>query len=314
MVSEARLKTLILTGPTATGKTAVALELAQENGQFEIVNADSLLVYRSMNIGTAKPSAEELARVPHHLIDIREPHEAFTAGDFHREAWRAISEIEARGKRALVVGGTGFYLKALLYGLWPAPKSDPEIRKRLEAVSNDDLYQRLEKIDETSALRIGKNDRYRLVRALEIHEASGITPTELEAQSPQEPDPKFELWVLDRSNAELYARIKARTHAMLEGGLIEEVQALQKRYEGQPLPRALGSVGYREVIAHLEGRTPPGRKLAPGLQGVRDEIELATRQLVKNQRTWFRSEKSSIWFQLEEDLPKLRARWKSIYG
>jgi tRNA dimethylallyltransferase len=307
-------KVAILTGPTATGKSAWALELAQKHGAVEIINADSLLIYRGLNIGTAKPTAQELQSVPHHLVDIREPHEAFTAGDFHREAIRAIDHIHSRGKRALIVGGTGFYLKTLLYGLWPAPKSDPTLRAELEKQSNAELYQRLEARDAESALRIGRNDRYRLVRALEMIELSGMSPSEMQAQAPKDPDPRFELWVLDRSNDELYARIETRTQAMLEQGLIDEVKAMRERYMGQELPRALTSVGYRETIAYLEGILPEGRKIAPGLPGLKSEISLATRQLVKSQRTWFRGEKSSHWFMLDQDLENLRSAWRGIYG
>jgi tRNA dimethylallyltransferase len=314
MVPTPSLKTAILTGPTATGKTGLAIELAEQNGSVEIINADSLLVYRGMDIGTAKPLPAELEKVRHHLIDVRDPHEAFTAGDFHREATQAINEIHARGKRALIVGGTGFYLKTLLYGLWPAPKSDPALRQRLEQETNEELYLRLEKRDSESALRIGRNDRYRLIRAHEMIELSGITPTEMQAQTPKEPDPRFELWVLDRANDELYARIEMRTEQMIEQGLIDEVKSLQARYAGQELPRALSSVGYRETQDYLAGILPEGRKIAPGLQGLKSEISLSTRQLVKSQRTWFRGEKASQWFVLDQDLDAIHQAWKNIYG
>jgi tRNA dimethylallyltransferase len=309
-------KIAILTGPTATGKTGLAIELAQKHGKIEIINADSLLVYRDLNIGTAKPTLEERQQVPHHLIDIRDPHEGFTAGDFHCEAFRAIEDIHSRGNRALVVGGTGFYLKTLLYGLWPAPKSDPALREKLEKESQEELYQRLEKRDPESALRIGRNDRYRLIRALEMIELSGQSPSEMQAQAPKTPDPRFELWVLDRPNDEIYTRIETRTSAMIEQGLVDEVKTLSKRYtgQGQELPRPLQSVGYRETLAFLQGIAPEGRKIPPGFPGLKSEISLATRQLVKSQRTWFRGEKSSSWFTLDQDLPQLLEAWKKIYG
>jgi tRNA dimethylallyltransferase len=314
MVPTKSLRIAILTGPTATGKTGLALELAEKHGSVEIINADSLLVYRGMDIGTAKPSQEELNRVPHHLIDIREPHEPFTAGDFHRGAMKAIDRIHARGKRALIVGGTGFYLKTLLYGLWPAPKSDPALRAKLENELNDELYQRLEKRDPQAALRIGKNDRYRLIRALEMIELSGKSPSEMQAQAPKVPDPRFELWVLDRPMEELSKRIEKRTEAMLRQGLIEEVKTLCARYEGQEMPRALSSVGYQETRDFLAGNLPEGRRIAPGIPGLQSEISLSTRQLVKSQRTWFRGEKASKWFTLDQDLPPLKDAWKDIYG
>ncbi len=279
--------TLILTGPTATGKTAIALEVARAlPGQIEIVNADSMLVYRGMDIGTAKPTSEELREVPHHLVDIRNPEETFTAGEFVRAARRALVDIRSRGKKPLIVGGTGFYLKALLYGLWDAPPAHPGIRARLEKESLTTLWERLEVRDPESARRIGATDRYRLVRALELIELTGRSPTELEAERPQLPDPEFQLFVIDRKTQELEERIRLRVFQMLEQGLVEEVERLRAVH---PLARSLGAVGYAETRAHLEGILPSGRKIAPGIAGLQSEIELGTRQLVKRQRTWFRS-------------------------
>ncbi len=255
----------ILTGPTATGKTELALKLALRHGAIEIINADSLLVYRGMCIGTAKPMRAELDRIPHHLIDIREPNEEFTAGDFVRSAHATIEEIHSRGKRALIVGGTGFYLKSLLYGLWAAPKAEPALREELRRLSGAELFSKLHEKDPQAAIRIGQNDHYRLVRALEIIELTGKTPTELEASQTKEPDPRFHLFVIDRPPEELAARIEARTRAMLENGLIEEVQALRSRY---PQARALSSVGYAQVCAYLDGSGPQGRVVKPGWVGL----------------------------------------------
>lgn len=305
----------ILTGPTATGKTTLALRLAGRHGSIEIINADSLLIYSGMNIGTAKPPAGERAAVPHHLIDIRQPHEPFTAGDFRRAASDAITEILSRGKRPLIVGGSGFYLKALLHGLWNAPKATPEVRRRIEAIPSAELYRILESRDAAAARRIGGNDRYRLVRAVELLELSGKTPEELQAERPRLPDPRFELWVLDRPSEELQLRITARTRAMIGGGWIEETRELLQRYpERDNRPRVLESVGYAQVIDFLEGRSRPGRKVQPGIAGLLDEIDLATRQLVKKQRTWFRGEARARWFHLDDELTKLEARWDAIYG
>ena len=302
-------KIIILTGPTASGKTALGISLALERGGYEIINADSMLVYRKMDVGTAKPTPSELAEIPHHLINIREPNEAFTAGDFVRETRRAIDEITQRGKRPIIVGGTGFYLKALLYGLWDAPKADPSIRKRLDQLTSPDLYDQLTQRDSVSALRIGINDRYRLVRALELIEASGKSPTELQAAQSTEPDPLFDLWVLDRPNAELHERIERRTRQMLDSGLIEEVQKIRTEYPGA---RALASVGYRQVCDQLDGVKPAGRIVKPGLPGLEEEISLATRQLVKSQRTWFRANKNARWFMLDQDLPLLKQAFSQM--
>jgi tRNA dimethylallyltransferase len=292
---EARIP--ILTGPTAAGKTALALQLAREAGNIELINADSLLVYRQMNIGTAKPTQEELAQVPHHLIDIRDPTEEFTAGDFVRASDQAIAEILKRRNIPMFVGGTGFYLKARLYGLWDAPPTTPEVRSRLEKLPTAELWTQLQARDPESALRIGPNDRYRLVRALEIIEISGMTPTQLRAQEDPAPDSRFALWVIDRENEELESRIRARTRLMLEAGLIDETRAL---LESSPQSRALKAVGYAETVRYLQGAAPLGRKILPGRAGLEQEINLATRQLVKRQRTWFRGEKASQWFRLTE--------------
>lgn len=308
------LRVGILTGPTATGKTDLALRLCEEHGSVEIINADSLVVYREMNIGTAKPSAEDLARVPHHLVDIRNPDQPYNAGDFVREVGAAIDRIHSRGKRALITGGTGFYLKALIYGLWEDSRSAPEVRKELEKIDSPTLYRELEARDPESAHRIGVNDRYRLLRSHELLRVTGKTPSQLEAESATKPaDPRFELWIVDRDPAELESRIAERTQAMLKLGLIEETQALRARYPGAP---ALSSVGYAQVQAYLDGVVPTGRKLKPGIDGLADEIILATRQLVKRQRTWFRGQHDGQWFTLSDDTESespIQAAFKAIY-
>jgi tRNA dimethylallyltransferase len=279
-------RSIILTGPTAAGKTALALEMAALDPRIEIVNGDSLLFYRGMDIGTAKPTREELALVPHHILDIREPNEPFTAGDFCRLVQSTLTEIHARGHRALVVGGTGFYLKALLFGLWEGPGTDPDLREELEARSPAELYGELHAQDPVSALRIGANDRYRLVRALEVLRLSGKTPTQLEAEVPAVADPRFALWICERETEDLHVRIARRVRQMLDQGFVAEVEKLQKNFPGA---RPLGAVGYKEVARYLEHRPPPGRKVRAGEEGLIDEIELATRQLVKKQRTWFKN-------------------------
>lgn len=305
----------ILTGPTATGKSSLAIELALNRyPKLEIINADSLLVYREMNIGTAKPSPTELKTVPHHLIDIRSPNETFTAGEFVRTAHTAIEEIHQRGNRALIVGGTGFYLKALLFGLWEAPPADPQIRSTLQKETNETLLMRLQERDPLAATRIGLSDRYRLIRALEIIQLTGKSPTQLEMETPQHPSPQFRLWILDRPTEELHIRIQKRTQTMIQDGLIEEYVHLQKNF---PEARALNAVGYKQVGDYLAQRTPSGRKLEPGLGGLDSEIQLATRQLVKQQRTWFKGQLSKVdtaqWFLLEDQRDKLVEQFKSVY-
>ncbi len=299
MVPTSRLKPVpILTGPTASGKTALALELARRFAPIELINADSLCIYRGMEIGTAKPTPQERAEIPHHLIDVNNPDEEFTAGDFVRRVHEAVAAIEARGARALIVGGTGFYLRALRHGLWEAPRSEPALRAQLEATPNSALHDALLLIDPPAAARIGPNDHYRLVRAIEIYRLSGRTPSQLEQQEQTQPDPRFPLWVVDRDPTELEARITLRTRQMLDAGLVEEARSLQERFPGA---RPLKSVGYRETLDYLAGRPPEGRTIAPGLEGLRAEIELGTRQLARKQRKWFRTEAVDLHLLLDRD-------------
>jgi tRNA dimethylallyltransferase len=305
----------IVTGTTASGKTGIAIDFALEHPEIEIVNADSLLIYRGFDVGTAKPTLEERKGVAHHLIDVREPDQPFTAGDFVREVERELGEIHSRGKRALIVGGTGFYLKALLFGLWDAPKAPPGMRERIERSTSRELYDRLMEVDEDSALRITQNDRYRLVRAWETIETTGKTPTALEAEAAARGSvPGLSLFVLDRDPEELRARIELRTKEMLAQGLIGEVERLRREWPGA---KPFESVGYAEVVAYLEGRKPEGRKIADGIEGLESEIRLATTQLAKRQRTWFHGQFKRAsdleFFTLDRDRQVLEKRLASLY-
>ncbi len=299
---------VIFTGPTATGKTEQALRLCKLYKNIEIINADSLQIYRKFNIGTAKPSPKELSEIKHHLIDIRDPTEPFTAADFVRETKKTLEKIHSARKRALIVGGCGFYLKALLYGLWDTNGGDPKFRESLENHSNQELYDKLSKKDPLTAKKSSLKDRYRLIRSLEIIEA-GQLPSELKAQHTKEPDPCFKLWVLDRPD--LGVRICTRTQAMLQAGFVEEVKGLRQI---DPHLHALKSVGYRQVCQYIDQIAPKGRKRPFDPEGLRSEIELATRQLIKRQRTWFGGQKKSFCFELDRDLSKLESEFKRVYG
>lgn len=305
----------ILTGTTASGKTATALEFARAHREIEIINADSLLVYCGFTIGTAKPSAEEMAEIPHHLVDIRNPTEVFTAGDFVRECEAALKDIHARGKRAMIVGGTGFYLKALLFGLWDAPKSPPALRASLETMIDIDLYESLYAKDPTAAEKITRGDRYRLIRALETIETTGKTPTQLEREAvARESVPGLSLLITDRESDELKKRIALRSELMLKGGFLDEVRELRTRYEAA---RPFEAVGYAEAVRFLEGRAPEGRKVPEGIDGLKSEIILATTQLAKRQRTWFKGQFGRVsrlmFFTLEADREKLWAELEQTY-
>ena len=277
----------ILTGPTAAGKSNLALELASKHiPSCEIISADSILVYKDIDIGSAKPSKDELSRIPHHLIDLVEPDQSFTVGDYLKAVSALLENSAMTNRHFLIVGGAPFYVRALLFGMWATAPSDPDLRASLENLSSEELFLELEAVDPSSASRNGRHDSYRLIRAVEVFRTSGKTPSQLQTRMPTEPDPRFRLMVVDRSDADLHARIDQRTALMLQRGLIDETKMLLEHY---PESRILKSVGYEQTADFLAGRMPSGRKLSPGLEGLHAEICLATRQLVKHQRTWFRS-------------------------
>jgi tRNA dimethylallyltransferase len=276
-------------GPTASGKTAAALEIARRIPS-EIISVDSALVYRGLDIGSAKPSAEERASVPHHLIDIIDPREAYSVMQFRHDALRLIAEIGTRGKLPLLVGGTMLYFKALKHGLDVLPPGDPELRAALDAeaasIGLPALYARLAMLDPPTAARLKPNDAQRIQRALEIIELSGQPMSQLLAKAPNA-DLPFQLLpiALEPSDrAVLHARIAARFDAMLDGpdgGLIQEVAGLRARGDlhlGLPSMRC---VGYRQAWEFLDG--------AYDRQTLRDKGIAATRQLAKRQLTWLRS-------------------------
>jgi tRNA dimethylallyltransferase len=291
------VQSLVLTGPTAVGKTALALEVA-ERGGFEIINADSVCFYRHFDIGSAKPARAELEAVPHHLIDVADPLENYHAATFFRDCLSKIGEIRARGNRPLIVGGSGFYLKVLRFGLWDAPATSEEFRKSLEPVETPALFERLHTADPGHAAKVGPADRYRIIRALEIHSISGKKPSELERNMRREPDPAFKLVVLDREKDELERRMRDRIGAMIRNGWIEEVESLLKRF---PESRVLGAAGYAQIVSWLKGSPPKGRKMKPGQEGLVEEILLAHRRLAKQQRTWFKSQRPEAEFLLDRD-------------
>ncbi len=277
--------TAILSGPTASGKTALALRLARElkkqNIPLEIVSCDSLLVYREISIGTAKPTRDELDSTPHHLIDCASLSENYNAGDFVRQAESAIEEIHSRGARAILVGGTGFYLKAFLFGLWEGPGTNESFRQSIESKSTEELARMLEHSDGTWPYPFAVNDRYRIIRQLE---RGGENAPSSRDRSPRANVGFF--WIDDESE-KLDARINQRTKTMISDGLIEETKRALAEFSEA---RALDSVGYREARRYLSGQEPEGRKVKPGLEGLADEISLSTRQLVKKQRTFYRGQ------------------------
>jgi tRNA dimethylallyltransferase len=275
-------RAIYLTGPTAVGKTAVGVALARKLGA-EVIALDSMTLYRGMDIGTAKPTLLERGGVPHHLIDVLDPWEAASVADYRDRALRVVEDIESRGHQALFVGGTALYLKALLRGLFDAPGADLALRKSLEEEADrlGDLamHERLARLDPPTATRLHPNDRRRVVRALEVIEATGRSLSEQQIEHNQPAPESVRVFALERPRLELMARIDDRVNAMFAEGLVEEVQRLQSN--DRPLsPVAAQGVGYREVIELLEGRT----SLAEAIK----LTQTRTRQFAKRQATWFR--------------------------
>ena len=280
---------LVIAGPTASGKTSLALELA-EHLPIEVISADSRQVYRGLDVGTAKPTPAQRRRVPHHLIDVADPDEVFTAHRFAKMARAAIDDIEARGARPVVVGGTGFYIKALLNALpLGSTPPDPELRRRLtrelEADGTEPLIERLRSIDPQRAASIDLNNPRRLIRALEVVEAQGRLPTAERQPANIRPIPSFVLG-LEVDPSTLADRIAQRTARMFQDGLLDEARWLRDQGYVRSLP-ALTGVGYAEALAHLDGQL----SLAEAIE----RTTIRTRQYARRQRTWFRHQLPTNW-------------------
>jgi tRNA dimethylallyltransferase len=272
-----------LTGPTASGKTAVGIELARLLNA-EIISLDSMAVYRGMDIGTAKPTAIERAAVPHHLIDVLDPSENFSVAAYRSVALKAIEEITSRGREVLFVGGTPLYLKAMLRGIFEGPPADWPLRRRLmEEAGNDPeaLHRRLQTVDPTAATRLHPNDTRRLVRALEVYEVTGFPISALQQQfEVGRSSAECRVFVLEWPRGELVERIDRRVEAMFAAGLVEETRRLLD--SDRPLGRtARQAVGYCETIDLLAGKLD--------LTATMDLVKFRTRQFAKRQLTWFRS-------------------------
>ncbi len=284
----------VIAGPTASGKSGLALALARKL-DAEIVGADSQQVYRHFDVGTAKPAEEG---VRHHLVSVVDPLEAFSAARYQAMADAAIADIHARGKRAIVVGGTGLYLRVLLHGVVAAVGTDLEVRKVLEQSDDATLHARLKEVDPITAAKLPVGDRVRIIRALEIHQLSGRTASAHRAEHAFAADRyPFKLWVLSPPREQLYAAINARTRAMFEGGLLDEVKALIAAGYREAAP--MRSVGYVEALAVVEGRT--------GLEDAIAQAAQRTRHYAKRQLTWFKKEAGAIFVEPPWDLDAIAA-------
>ena len=303
MEGQAKPLAVFLAGPTASGKTALAVELVQ-TGKFEIISVDSALVYRGMDIGTAKPDKKTLEIAPHRLIDICDPTEAYSASRFREDALAAMKEITAAGKIPLLVGGTMLYFRALQYGLSDLPESSPEIRASLERVLQEKgpqaLHQQLREVDPVIAERIHPNDPQRILRALEVFQLSGRPLSELQASTGEQvldyDLKKFVVAPTERSI--LHDRIAQRFHQMLEQGFEQEVRNLMQIPGMHADLPSMRSVGYRQMLLYLEGKYDYEEMVERGI--------IATRQLAKRQYTWLRADQEYVWLDsLSTDLVSL---------
>ena len=291
-------KLTFILGCTACGKGAVGRALAQRVGG-QIISVDAMKVYRRMDIGTAKPSAEARAQVPHHCIDLVEPGEGFSVAQYVEHADRAVAAVTDAGDVPLAVGGTSLYIKALSEGLFEAPSSDPNVRAALKARAAQDgpaaLHAELTQVDPEAAGRIHPNDQRRIVRALEVHATTGRPITELQRQWGGGPRRYACVFLgLRRDKADLHRRINARAKRMAELGLRDEVAALLAKPDGLSM-QAAQAVGYAEMISHLQGRCTLDEAL--------ERIKINTRRLAKKQRTWHRRWRDVVWFDVPPDEP-----------
>jgi len=284
-------------GPTASGKTALSVQLAQKLNA-EIISVDSALVFKGMDIGTAKPTLEERAGIPHHLIDILDPAESFSTGAFRWQALALMADITARGKLPLLVGGTMLYFNALYHGLAQLPRADDAVRAQLnaqaQAIGKEAMHAKLQLVDPVAAARIHPNDPQRVQRALEVYELTGKSMTQLhaEAQTEEIPYQKIKLIIAPRDRAVLHEKIALRFKKMLQQGLVAEVEALYQRGDLTVQMPSVRAVGYRQVWSYLEGEINAEEMQETGI--------IATRQLAKRQFTWLRRETDAHCFYTEE--------------
>lgn len=295
MNSTHNIKLIIICGPTASGKSELAVRLGEQIGG-EIVNADSMQIYRGMDIGTAKPTIEERRGIPHHLIDIITPDTPFSAADFANAADNAISDIVKRGKTPIITGGTGLYIRALLHGLVDSPSGDPDLRESLHAeaarIGNQAMLEKLRTVDPALAAQLHPNNLLRIIRGLEVYQQSGIPLSLHQQQHSFAPKRYHSLKIGIRSDRhELYKRINSRVERMLADGLLAEVSSLLDSGYSRDL-KPLRSIGYKEATAYLAGET--------GLTDMTELIKRNTRHYAKRQLTWFNADPDIIWLEYPE--------------
>lgn len=284
-------KVIVICGPTASGKTALSIELAKRiNG--EVVSADSMQIYDEMSIGTAKPDEEEMQGIKHYLIGNVSPTNRYSVSDYKSDAMNAIEEIINKNKMPIVVGGTGLYVNSLIYGIdYPEVKTDLEYREKLEKIAKKEglkhLYEKAMQIDPEAAKNISENDKKRIIRILEIYKETGKTKTQLEIESRKNGVPyDYRVFAINMPREILYDRINRRVDIMIERGLIDEVKQLYEKY-GEELRTAVQGIGYKEVIDYLNG--------VYSKEEMVEKIKMETRRYAKRQLTWFRKIQDIIW-------------------
>lgn len=290
-------KVIVICGPTASGKTALSIELAKKiNG--EIVSCDSMQIYKDMDIGTAKPTIEEMQGIKHYMLDFVSPDERYSVADYKKQAKQAIREIIEKGKAPIVVGGTGLYVDSLIYEIeYQDIEFDEKYRKQLEERSKKEglevLYNEAKKIDPEAITKISPNDKKRILRILEIYNATGKNKTEQEKESRKnEVEFDYKVYAISWDREKLYDRINQRVDIMIDQGLIEEVQKIYSKYN--KFPTAMQGLGYKEVLEYLEGKC--------NKQEMIDKIKQETRRYAKRQLTWFRKNKQTIWLDGQEKI------------
>ena len=292
-------RVIVIVGPTASGKTSASIKLAEKiNG--EIISADSMQIYKEMNIGTAKPTLEEMNGIKHYMFDVVAPDETFNVTKYVEKAIECVKEIVSKGKTPIIVGGTGLYVSTLINGIeFCEVNEDPNYRKEMtelaEEKGNHYLHEMLEKIDPEAAKNIDANNVRRVIRALEIYKVTGKTKTLLDKESRKEVPFDYKLYGIETDREVLYDRINKRVDKMLEDGLIDEVKALLEKYTFSPT--AIQGLGYKEVKEYLDGKLSYDEMV--------EKLKMETRRYAKRQLTWFRREKAITWCELDEIVDRI---------
>lgn len=291
-------KVIVIGGPTASGKTALSIELAKKiNG--EIVSADSMQIYKDMDIGTAKPTIQEMQGIQHYILDFLSPEERFSVADYKKRAKEAIKEILDKGKVPIVIGGTGLYIEALIYEIeFMQIDTDLSYRKELEKIVEEKgleyLYKKALEIDPEAMEKISQNDQKRILRVLELYHQTGKTKTHLDAESRKEAEYDYKLFAINMDREKLYDRINRRVDIMLDQGLVEEVRNLLKKYK--EFPTAMQGLGYKEVVEYLNGNS--------SYEEMVEKIKTESRRYAKRQITWFKKYENLTWLDGLDDVQK----------